>query len=81
MRFTYLYIMKSAVRISVLICLALILVSWGKVGHYTIGRVAEKHLSAKAKLAVYQLIGDTSLADISTYADEVRKQKAYKYTF
>jgi hypothetical protein len=73
--------MKNTVRTMMLLCLTLTLASWGKVGHYTVGRIAEKHLSAKAKLGIYRLIGNTSLADISTYADDVRQQKAYKYTF
>jgi hypothetical protein len=73
--------MKNAIRLSFAICIALALVSWGKIGHFTVGRIAEKHLSAKAITAIHELIGDTSLADISTYADEVRQQDAYKYTF
>jgi DNA-binding transcriptional regulator LsrR (DeoR family) len=72
--------MKKAILLPLLLLGALIIISWGRTGHYTIGRIAEKHLSTKAKTAIHDLIGDTSLADISTYADEIRSQEAYKYT-
>ncbi|HXO77657.1 MAG TPA: S1/P1 nuclease, partial [Puia sp.] len=58
----------------------LVLVSWGGTGHRTIGKIAEKHLNPQAKAAVRDLLGSESLADVSTYADQVRSQDAYKYT-
>jgi hypothetical protein len=56
------------------------LLSWGVTGHRTIGRIAEGHLTAPAKAAVHELIGDTTLAEISTWPDEVRSQPAYRNT-
>lgn len=58
----------------------LALLSWGKTGHRTIGLIAQHHLTAKAASAIQQLLGDTSLADISNYADEIRSTAQYKYT-
>jgi hypothetical protein len=58
----------------------LVLVSWGGTGHRTIGKIAEKHLTPQAEAAVRNLLGNESLADVSTYADQVRSQDAYKYT-
>lgn len=60
--------------------LALILASWGATGHRTIGKIASGHLSDKAQAAVTELLGSESLADVSTYADQVRSQEQYKYT-
>lgn len=50
---------------------------WGKTGHRTIGLIAEKHLTKKAKKAIDALLNDASLATVSTYADEIRSDKAY----
>ena len=60
--------------------LAAALVSWGVTGHRTIGKIAEGHLAPQAKTAVHELIGDTTLAEISTWPDEVRSQPAYRNT-
>jgi hypothetical protein len=55
-------------------------ISWGVTGHRTIGVIAEKHLTQKAKEGIKDLLGDQSLADVSTYADEIRSQEQFKYT-
>ncbi|MES2278390.1 MAG: S1/P1 nuclease [Bacteroidota bacterium] len=51
---------------------SLILISWGFVGHRTIATIATNHLTPKAREGIRKLIGDTALADISTWADDVR---------
>jgi len=56
------------------------LLSWGVTGHRTIGQIAAGHLSPQAKAAIHELIVDTTLAGISTWADEVRGQPAYRNT-
>lgn len=66
--------------IPVLPLLCLFLLSWGVTGHRTIGKIAENHLSARAKAAIQELLGNQSLADVSTWADEVRSQPEYKKT-
>ena len=53
---------------------------WGVTGHRAIGLVAEKHLSAKAKKKLKLLMGQESLAMISTWMDEVRSDSTYNYT-
>jgi hypothetical protein len=60
--------------------LSLSLLSWGVTGHRTIGKIAENHMTAKAKTAITELIGDSSLAQISTYADEIRSKPEYRST-
>lgn len=64
----------------VLVGLTLLLASWGVTGHRTIGKIASGHLSAKAQAAVTELLGSESLADVSTYADQIRSLEQYKYT-
>lgn len=58
----------------------IILLSWGVIGHRAIGKIAENHLTSNAKAAVHDLLGGETLADASTWADEVRNQPEYKST-
>ena len=62
------------------IAIAIFLLSWGVTGHRTVGKIAEKHLTPAAKAAVQELLGSESLADVSTWADEVRGQAEYRQT-
>ncbi|MVN22977.1 S1/P1 nuclease [Mucilaginibacter arboris] len=59
---------------------ALALVSWGYVGHQTVARIAENHLSPQAKVAVKSLLGSEAITDVASWADEVRNDPAYKNT-
>ena len=46
--------------------------AWGQNGHRVTGAIAEPLLSRKAKAAITALIGNESLAEASTWADEMR---------
>lgn len=59
---------------------SIVLISWGATGHRTIGQIAEDHLTAKARAGVSDLLGSETLADVSTWADEVRGQEGYQQT-
>lgn len=48
--------------------------AWGQLGHSVIAEVAQRHLSPAAQASLKELIGDTSLAAISNWADD------YKFT-
>jgi nuclease S1 len=72
--------MKKLAIPVILILFAVVILSWGYVGHQTIARIAENHLTPEAKAAVKQLLGDQSLTDIASWADEVRNQPEWKYT-
>jgi hypothetical protein len=61
-----------------ILAVSLVFLSWGVVGHRTIGKIAENHLNPKAKAAVQELLGSQTLADVSTWADEIRSQPEYK---
>lgn len=60
--------------------IAFTLLSWGVIGHRAIGKIAQNHLSAQAQAAVKEILGDQSLSDVSTYADEIRSKPEYKKT-
>ena len=53
---------------------------WGRDGHRIIGHIAEQFLTPNARAAVRDLLGDASLAEVSTWADEVRGTPAYRWT-
>lgn len=46
--------------------------AWGQTGHRVTGAIAEQYLSAEARAAVRHLLPNESLAEASTYADEMR---------
>jgi hypothetical protein len=62
------------------VVVAIVLISWGSVGHHAIGKIAERHLTPAAQAAVHELLGNESLADIASWADEVRPTPEYRQT-
>lgn len=60
--------------------LTLVLISWGVVGHKTVAAIAENHLTANAKGAIQSLLGNESIADVASWADEVRNEPEYRET-
>jgi hypothetical protein len=63
-----------------ILTISLFLISWGYTGHRTIGLIAENHLNLKAKVAIKNLLGDTSIADACTWADDARREPEFKET-
>lgn len=63
-----------------LVALAFSVISWGVVAHRSIAKIAENHLSPKAKAAVKTLLGTEDMAIVSTFADEIRYASKYRYT-
>ncbi|MEO0526457.1 MAG: S1/P1 nuclease [Bacteroidota bacterium] len=50
---------------------------WSKTGHRTVGEVAEKYLSRKAKRAINDLLDGQSLALVSTFADDIKADPSF----
>lgn len=50
---------------------------WGNTGHRTIGKIAESHLSKKAKKQIRELLNGQSLAYVSTYGDDIKSDRKY----
>lgn len=46
--------------------------AWGQTGHRITGAIAQQYLSPLSQAAVMDLLPDSSLAEASTYADEMR---------
>jgi hypothetical protein len=72
--------MKKYIVLALMAAFSLSLISWGVTGHRAVAQIAENHLTPNARLAVKKLLGNESLADVSTYADELRARPEYKYT-
>jgi hypothetical protein len=53
---------------------------WGATGHRATGLIAQQHLNAKAKKRIQQILGQESLAMVSTWMDEIRSDSTYNYT-
>lgn len=51
-------------------------VAWGQNGHRIIGKVAEDHLTETTTKALTPLLEESSLAQISTWADEMRSDSS-----
>ena len=49
---------------------------WGQEGHRVVATIAERHLTARARDRVRQILGsEGSLAAVSTWADEIRPSR------
>lgn len=53
--------------------------AWGETGHRIVGEIAERNLNPKAKAAIGKIIGNKSLAEISTWGDEIRSDKSWDF--
>ena len=54
--------------------------AWGATGHRTIGEMAERLLTDKAKKEVTAIFGNCSVAMMSIWGDMVRSDSTYNYT-
>ncbi len=51
---------------------------WGKNGHRATGQIAEVYLTKKAKKNIDKILKGQSLAFVSTFADEIKSDRAYR---
>ena len=56
--------------------------AWGPTGHRTVGEIAEGKLKSSTLKKVKKILKGKSLAQVSTWADEIRSEpETYKHTF
>lgn len=53
---------------------------WARIGHMTVGRIAENHISAETKKKIAEILGTDTLAQVSNWADEIKSDSKWKYT-
>jgi hypothetical protein len=51
---------------------------WGQNGHRATGKIAEQHLTKRAKRKIDKILKGQSLAFVSTFADEIKSDRAYR---
>ncbi|CAM2068968.1 S1/P1 nuclease [Sulfidibacter corallicola] len=51
--------------------------AWGYEGHRIVGHIAAAHLTPKTREAIRELLGDTSMAELCTWADEIRSDPVW----
>lgn len=51
---------------------------WGNTGHRAVGEIATKHLSKRVQKKIKELLNGQSLAMISTFADDIKSDKAFR---
>jgi len=54
---------------------------WGVTGHRTIGELADKHLSKKARKKVKAILGNDTPAVLGTWMDQMRSYDEYDHTY
>ena len=53
--------------------------AWGARGHRAIGYIAEQHLREEIRYTVRELLDGDSLAEVSTWADEIKSDRAWNF--
>lgn len=68
-------------KIMLLLILSSIALAWGRIGHYTVGQIAEDHLSRKAKKGVTAILGHHDLAAVSNWPDDIKSDDAWDHAY
>lgn len=53
---------------------------WGANGHRVVGQIAQQHLNRKAKREIARILDCNSLAEVSTWMDDIKSDTAYNHT-
>ena len=80
----FLFTYKNVTMRKLLLILSIIILSsfaevtaWGKIGHRTIGEIAQRQLSLTAEQRINEILNGQSLAVVSTWADEMRSNSEF----
>jgi hypothetical protein len=66
---------RSAPALALLLLVPAPASGWGALGHRVVARVAQPRLDARAQAGTRALLGGATLADVSTWADDVRDSR------
>jgi len=53
---------------------------WGAQGHQIVAMIASRDLNDRARVAVRELLGSQTLVDVSTWADEITRDRDFEWT-
>jgi hypothetical protein len=51
--------------------------AWGMLGHRVVGEVASKHINESTKLKIQNVLGNQTLAEVSTWMDNIKSDSKY----
>lgn len=71
--------MKKLSLITSLLFFTLQGICWGQNGHRVVGKIAESYLSEKARKNIEQILGPLTLAEVSTYMDEIKSYPEFDH--
>lgn len=54
--------------------------AWSAAGHRVVARIADAHLTPKAKAAVAELLNGPSMVEVAPWMDRARKEPKYRFT-
>lgn len=54
--------------------------AWGQTGHRVVGLVADRHLNSKARRAMLRILENDSLAEVSSWMDDVKSDNKFNHT-
>ncbi len=72
-------IKKVCISVALIAYLPLNAAAWGQTGHRVVGQIADYYLTAKARKAVKQVLGEESLAICSNWPDFIKSDTSYNY--
>ena len=62
------------------LCATQNLFAWGRLGHATVARIAEEHLTKKARANLDKWLDGESIVYYASWMDEWRRSKGYEFT-
>jgi hypothetical protein len=71
--------MKPILLVTLLLTLTCNAWGWGLTGHRVIAGIAEQRLNDQGKKMVKELLGDSTLPEVSNYMDFIKSSDSYKY--
>ncbi|MFT6136384.1 MAG: hypothetical protein ACJAZM_002888 [Cyclobacteriaceae bacterium] len=71
--------MKRIIPFILVFLIAFPALPWGQTGHRVVGSIAQKHLTKKARKNLQKILGNESLAEISTYMDFIKSESSYRH--
>lgn len=70
---------KKSLLVTLLIALPIFTMAWGALGHRIVGQIADSYLTKKTKRAIYEILGNESIAMTSNWPDFIKSDPAYAY--
>lgn len=71
--------MKKFASTTISLLLTVTVFAWGPTGHRVVGEVGQKYLNKKANKQVAAILGTHSLAEISTWPDEIKSNRNWNF--